>query len=109
LQKIAESCLQNPAGTTLVKEKTNGTGELTNSQRGTWPVKSLGTSTKATCDREGPSCSLWSPHKFCVTYEEPCIALEILGKQIQFLLEIGACYSVLPAYVGKSSLRLPLS
>jgi hypothetical protein len=31
------------------------------------------------------------------------VALEVLGKQIQFLIDMGVHYSVLPAFAGKPS------
>jgi hypothetical protein len=36
------------------------------------------------------------------------VALEILGKQIQFLIDSAAHYSVLPAYVGKPSTQITI-
>jgi hypothetical protein len=40
-------------------------------------------------------------HKFAITSEAPQVALEVLGKQILFLINMEVHYSVLPAFVGK--------
>lgn len=40
-----------------------------------------------------------------ITSKEPQVTLEVMGKQIQFLLDTGATYSVLPAFVGKLSMQ----
>jgi hypothetical protein len=47
-------------------------------------------------------------HKVIITHEEPWVTLEILDKQIQFLLEMRACYPVLPAYMGTPSSQTAL-
>jgi hypothetical protein len=42
-------------------------------------------------------------HKLVITYEAPPVALEVLGKQILFLIDTRVHSSVLHAFAGKTS------
>jgi hypothetical protein len=65
--------------------------------------QSLAVSVEAACDWRGLGCSQQLPHKLVITYEEPRVALEILGKQIQFLIGIRAHITMFSLPAGKPS------
>lgn len=72
--------------------------------KGDWPSKTVVAQNKSLSDWGG--LGLHSPplsKNIIITGEEPQVTLDVMGKQIQFLLHTESTYFVLPTFAGKPS------
>jgi hypothetical protein len=103
---MSRNCLEPPLGPCHEFSKTGGYQwhwrmDCPYSQKRALSVKTLGLLAETAHDWGGLGCSQQPLHKFVITYDEPQVSLEVLGKQILFLIDTRVHCSVLPAFSGK--------